>query len=101
MKIINKYNNTINIKEGELAMLRVETKYGYSDTWWRIMFIDNDGTFIGKLERHHWYEYDDYKKGDDVRLDCDEIQKIYQEGEQFCYGDNITICECEALCRNK
>ncbi len=42
------------------------------------MFIDNDGTFIGELERHHWFEYDDHKKGDHVRLDIDKIQHIYK-----------------------
>lgn len=50
------------MKENDLVMIRVETKFGYTNTWWRIMFIDNDGTFIGKLERHHWFEYDDHKK---------------------------------------
>lgn len=65
------------------------------------MFIDNDGTFIGRLERHHWHEYTDHKKGDDVRLELDKVQRIYITGEQFCYGDGITICSCSGLCRNK
>lgn len=89
------------MKEKDLVMIRVETRFGYSNTWWRVMFIDNDGTFIGKLERHHWKEYEDHKKGDDVRLEISKVQRTYKEGEQFCYGDNITICECTALCRNK
>ena len=89
------------IIENDLVMIRVETKFGYTNTWWRVMFIDNAGTFIGELERHHWFEYDEHKKGDHVRLDIDKIQHIYKEGEQFCYSDNITICECKSLCREK
>ncbi len=89
------------MKEGDLVLLNFETKYGYSATWWRVMFIDNDGTFIGKLERHHWHEYKAHKKGEDVKLDTDKVKHIYKNGEQFCYSDNITICDCKALCRNK
>ena len=87
--------------EGALVMLRLSTDYGYSNTWWRVMFCDNDGTFIGRLERHHWHEYTAHKKGDDVRWDAEKVQHIWNEGEQFCYGDNITICSCSGLCRNK
>ncbi len=82
-------------------MLRLSTDYGYSNTWWRVMFCDNDETFIGRLERCHWYEYTDHKKGEDVRWEIDKIQRVWEEGEQFCYGDNITICDCKGLCRNK
>lgn len=89
------------MKENDLVMIRVETKFGYTNTWWRVMFIDNDGTFIGELERHHWFEYNEHKKGTHIRLDIDKIQHIYKEGEQFCYSDNITICECKSLCREK
>ena len=89
------------VKEQDLVMLRLETRFGYSNTWWRVMFIDNDETFIGRLERHHWREYEDHKEGEDIRWDVDRIQHIYEEGEQFCYGDNITICSCEGLCRDK
>lgn len=88
-------------KEGELVMLRLETQFGYSNTWWRVMFIDNDETFIGKLERCHWYEFEENKIGDCVKFNCDKVQKIYHEGEQFCYSDNVTICECAGLCRDK
>ncbi len=87
------------MKEEELVMLRLETQYGYTDTWWRVMFIDNDGTFIGKLERHHWHEYTTHKKGDNETFDCDRIQQVYKDGDQFCYSDKITICKCEGLCR--
>jgi hypothetical protein len=109
-KIINKNSlknlseffilQNMNTTEGDLVMLRLETKYGYSNTWWRVMFVDNDNTFIGRLERSHWIEYDSHQKGSDVRWSLCDIKRIYK-GEQFCYGDNITICECRALCRNK
>jgi len=91
----------INMKEDNLVMLRLETDYGYSNTWWRVKFIDDDGTFIGELERCHWLEFTEYKKGEHVRFDIDEIKRVYKENEQFCYGDNITICECKGLCREK
>ena len=89
------------MKEQDLVKLRLETRFGYSNTWWRVMFIDNDGTFIGRLERHRWQEYEDHKKGEDVRWNVDKIRHVYKEGEQFCYGDNVTICSCEGLCRDK
>ena len=82
-------------------MLRLETEYGYSNTWWRVRFIDNDKTFVGELERCHWHEFTKYGKNEHVRLSIKDIQHVYEEGEQFCYGDNITICNCESLCRNK
>lgn len=89
------------MQETDLVMLRMETDFGYSNTWWRVMFIDNDNTFVGKLERHHWSDYTEYKKGDSVKLNCDNVKYIYKDGEQFCYSDNITICDCKGLCRNK
>lgn len=92
---------TIGLKEGQLVMLRLATQFGYSNTWWWVRFIDNDRTFIGKLERHHRHEYIDHKIGDTERFDCNKVQQIYKEGQQFCYSDKITICDCNGLCRNK
>lgn len=89
------------VKENDLAMLRLKTDYGYSDTWWRVKFVDNDGTFIGQLERNHWHEYQDHQKGETETFGLDQIKRIYKEGEQFCYGDNITICTCKGLCLEK
>ena len=77
------------------------TDYGYSNTWWRVMFCDNDGTFIGRLERHHWHEYTAHRKGDDVRWDVEKNTTCLERRREFCYGDNITICGCSGLCRNK
>jgi hypothetical protein len=89
------------VTEGELVMLRLSTRFGYSNTWWRVMFIDTDGTFIGKLERCHWHEYEAHKIGDHERFDCEDVKHTHKEGEQFCYSDNITICQCKGLCQNK
>ncbi len=90
-----------NVKEQVLVMLRLETKYGYSNTWWRVLFIDNDDTFIGKLERCHWHDYTDHKKGDDAKFELSQIKQVYNVGDQFCYSDNITICTCSGLCLDK
>lgn len=89
------------IQESDLVMVRQPTNYGYSNTWWRVLFIDNDGSFVGKLERCHWLEYETHKKGDCERFDLTEVKRIYNKGEKFCYGDNITICNCEGLCKEK
>jgi len=93
--------NITDIKETDLVAIRMHTAYGYSDTWWRVMFVDTNGTFVGKLERCHWYEYQMHKKGDIETLLLNTVQHIYVAGEQFCYSDKITICECEGLCREK
>lgn len=86
-------------KEKDLVMLRLPgCERGYTNVWFRVMFIDNDGTFIGKCEKREWYE-DEYKLGEDSRFDVDKILRIYQEGEEFCYSDGVTICECQGLCR--
>lgn len=88
-------------KEQDLVMIRLETKYGYSNTWWRVMFVDNDETFIGRLEKHHCHEYEEYVIGQDVRWKVDKIKHVYKTGEQFCYSNNITICNCKGLCLDK
>lgn len=88
-------------KDGDLVSIWTETSFGHSNTWWRVMFIDNDGTFIGKLERHHWHEYEAHKKGDTEKLLCSDVGHVYKEGEQFCYSDKITICSCKGLCLDK
>lgn len=92
--------NIITISEDMLVMLRLPTDYGYSNTWWRVMFCDIDSTFIGRLERHHWYEYNQHKIGEDVKWDNEKVQSIYNSVEEFC-SDNITICSCKGLCHNK
>ena len=93
----------MDFKEQDLVLVHLPTPYGNrkTNTWWRVLFIDNDGTFVGELERCHWYEYKAHEKGEHDRLACDSVQHIYKEGEQFCYSDKISICSCEGLCRDK
>ena len=91
----------ITIKDGDLVMIRLESDYGYSNTWWRVLFWDLDDTFIGKLERRHWHEHAHLEIGLVQTHNEKEIQRVYQDGENFCYSDGITICDCRALCRNK
>lgn len=88
------------VNEQNLVMLRLEGKYGFSNTWWRVMFADTDGTFIGRLERLDPREFEAFKKGQDIRWEIEKVQKIYN-GEQFCYSDGVTTCNCQSLCRNK
>ena len=87
--------------ENDLVMVRIEGFGGYTNTWWRVRFIDNDGTFIGELERRDRIMCEDYEIGEHVELETEDVQAVYQEGDQFCYGDQVTICDCKALCRNK
>lgn len=89
------------ITEGQLVMVRLETRFGYSNTWWRVMFVDNDGTFVGKLERKDRYEYEAHEIGQTETFPCASVQGVYKDGQEFCYSDNVTICTCPGLCREK
>ncbi len=95
------------IKDQDLVMIRLPNDLSYDgrqrhyNTWFRVLFIDIDGTFIGRCERKDYFEFTLYKIGEDVRFDISQVQRIYDQGEQFCYGDNITICKCTGLCRDK
>lgn len=95
------------IKDNDLVMLRLPNDLEYKgrkrhyNTWFRVMFIDTDETFIGKCEKTDRFEFTLYKVGEHIRLDIDKVLHVYKDGEQFCYGDNITICYCKGLCRNK
>lgn len=95
------------IADGDLVMLRLPNDLAYKgrqrhyNTWFRVMFIDNDKTFIGRLEKHEWGQFTLYGKDEMVPCDIHKVQRVFKEGEQFCYGDLVTICECKGLCRNK
>lgn len=95
------------IKEKDLVMLRIPNDPNYEgrqrhyNTWFRVMFIDNDDSFIGECEKIDRTEFTLYEKGESIRLEINKVLRIYKEGEQFCYGDDITICQCTGLCRNK
>jgi hypothetical protein len=95
------------VREKDLVMLRLPNdleangRKEHFNTWFRIMFIDNDGTFIGRVEKINRWEFTLYQIGEDVKLNSDSVLRVYQDGDQFCYDDNISICECAGLCRNK
>lgn len=104
---VNQTKREMTPKEGDLVLLRLTNddepacRKRHYNTWFRVMFIDLDNTFIGKVERIEKYEFTRYKIGEDIRLPIDKILQIYTEGNQWCYSDNVTICECSGLCRNK
>lgn len=95
------------IVENDLVMIRLcnEPNSGerqrHYNTWFRVMFIDIDKTFIGRVERIDRFEFELYNVGEDIKLDIEKVQDIYVPGQQWCYSDNITTCDCIGLCRNK
>lgn len=94
------------MKTGELVMIRLNNDPSYTgrqrhyNTWFTVMFIDNDGSFIGRCTRVD-PDFTLYQFNQDVKLSQDKVQHTYQQGEQFCYSDKITICKCKGLCDNK
>lgn len=74
---------------------------GTFKTWVRVKFIDNDGTFIGVVEKTNKLWFDKYRIGATLTIDCDMVTDVLQEDYQFCYSDGVTVCKCSALCREK
>ena len=97
----------MDIKDKDLVMIRMnndpnyEGKQRHYNTWFRVMFIDLDETFIGRVEKVDRQEFKRFKISEDVRLDINKVQRKHKQGQQWCYSDGITICECSGLCRNK
>lgn len=95
------------MNDNDLVMLRLpfdlksKVRQRHYNTWFRVRFIDTDNTFIGECERVNENVFTPYKVGEHIRLDVDKVLSVYKEGEQFCYSDNITICDCKGLCKNK
>jgi len=93
------------VKENDLVLLRLPNDLQYQgrqrnySTWFRVLFINNDGTFQGQCERID-DDFITYQSGQIVTLLIDKILRTYNN-EQFCYADNVTICDCDGLCRNK
>ena len=92
-------------KEGDLVMLRLPNtpakgRQRHYNTWFRVAFIDNNGTFIGIVERIE-RDFDFYKIGEHISIVCEQVQRVYKNGDQFCYSDGVTVCNCSTLCRNK
>ena len=95
------------LTEDQLVMLRLPNnpntteRQRHYNTWFKVLFVDTDNTFIGQVEKIDRMDFELYKVGETVRLDVDKIQHVFKQGEEFCYSDGITICNCPALCRNK
>lgn len=97
----------IDFKEHDLVMVRLPNegdlntyRKRYYNVWLRVAFIDNDNTFIGYLEKKD-KNYTSYEVGAHIKLNCYDVQRLYHSGETFCYSDDVTICECPGVCRNK
>ena len=88
-------------KENDLVMVREQGRMGYTDVWYRVKFVDNDETFVGEIERKHWCDYHEHEIGEHQRRPNNKVQRVYKEGEQFCYGDKVSICTCVGLCKDK
>jgi len=95
------------MKTGDLVMIRLPNDVEYKgrqrhyNTWFEVLFIDNDGTFIGEVKKIDRMAFTLHKIGDHIRNKVDAVQEIYDGVKQFCYGDGVTTCDCPGLCRNK
>jgi len=93
---------------GDLVMVRLNNgikdayRQPHYNVWLRVKFIDNDSTFIGEIEKKT-FEYIQHEKGEQIRLNVDKVAEVYNEndGQQWCYSDDVTRCNCKGLCRNK
>lgn len=93
------------MQQNDLVMLRLplnpqyEGRQPHYNTWFRVKFIDNDGTFIGEAERLA-RPFERIKKGEQIKLSTQSVQRIYKTDESFCYKDNVTVCDCPGLCQD-
>lgn len=98
--------NNFKISDQDLVKMKVETSHGNIWPWFRVKFADNDGTFIGTIEKHPKnVRIHEYLRGY-VRYKNSEVHQVLPggklpEGKQFCYSDDISICDCPGTCRNK
>lgn len=90
----------------ELVMIRLpnnphlKERQPFYNTWVRINRFD--GVIVeGVVERIDVMNFDLLEVGSSIGFYVNDILRTYSEGEQFCYSDNVTICDCPGLCRNK
>jgi hypothetical protein len=88
-------------KVGDLVALRVDDYGGRANYWFRVLGLNNDGTFVGLVERKEWWAKTYGKNHTFTDLKIEDVQGVYEEGQQFCYSDNVTRCSCEGLCKDK
>lgn len=88
----------IEFKEQDLVQVSMHTLYGWTSFWARVMFIDTDDTFIGKIEKLPRRGIDG-EIGEDIRIDSAKVTAKF-EGQQLCYSDDVSICDCPGVCRD-
>ena len=71
------------------------------DSWWKVMFKDSDGTFIGRNVKYDSHFSHHKIKFEDTKFQNNVVKHVLSEGDQFCYADGVTICDCKGLCREK
>lgn len=95
----------MDVKDNDLVLLRLPNDPPYQgrqrhyNTWFRVKFIDNDGTAVGQCERAH-FDYTFMNVGSVYTFNMDKVQHIHKDNEQFCYKDKVTVCSCNGLCKN-
>lgn len=89
----------IEFKEQDLVQISIHTLYGWLSVWVRVMFVDADDTFIGRIEKLPRRGIDG-EIGQDIRYSNNQVTAIYTD-QQLCYSDNVSICNCPGLCRDK
>lgn len=96
-----------NVKVGDEVYLRLQNSIEliemtpFYDTWFKVLFIDNDSTFIGELTRKDVFDFELYKKGEHVKLPLNRIQHVLKESDTICYKYNNLLCtyNCTGLCK--
>jgi hypothetical protein len=94
----------IEISDDDLVLVKMVDESSNSNRkcglWVRVKFADTDGTFIGNIERKE-SDFTMYGIGAQLELKDNSVKMKYEAGDTFCYSDNVTICACPGLCRNK
>lgn len=95
------------IEEKDLVLLRLNNnlrikKQKHYNIWVRILFIDNDNTFYGRIERKE-SGYNIHDIDFVIKSNLNKILDKYNrlDGRRWCYSDGVTLCECKGLCKNK
>lgn len=89
----------IQFKEQDEVQISFKSLTGWESVWVKVMFKDTDDTFIGRVTRVG-RRSEGYKIDSDYRFENEDVKNIYT-GQQLCYSDNTSICDCPGLCREK
>jgi|25_taG_2_1085351.scaffolds.fasta_scaffold40092_2 hypothetical protein len=95
----------IEVEERDLVLLRLSNqipdayRQRHYNNWIRLQYIDEDNICHGIFEKIE-EGFEIYKLGDKITFNLEQIGSVYSEGDEFCYKDQVTICDCPGLCRN-